>query len=175
MPKDLNGPKSLDDIIPAKGVKIKRKKKIDKKKDVLPEQLRRIKKDVFPPPIEDLEPPTKEAIDVVRESNSIKDKLISNMKEFNVLMNFKTLPENKTLSEKNKEKDVLGNLISTAMEMENISPGEGFLALATLALRQGLSLRDAGNKLAYDIIRLNDKLNNIDKKIDKLISEEKDE
>ena len=41
--------------------------------------------------------------------------------------------------------------MTAAIAMESLSPDEGLLGMATLAVRQGLSLRDAGNRLAYEL------------------------
>ncbi len=162
-PKILNGPKSLDDIMPAtRGVKLKRKTKV---KNPINPTKPIIKKDVFPPPIEDLETPTQKAMNIVSKNKKVQDRLIEAMKELNKLMNITTLAVNKSINEKNIEKEIVTNLINTALEIEQTSSGEGFIALATLALRQGLSLRDAGNKLSYDLFQLNKKMDNLIEKI----------
>ena len=53
-----------------------------------------------------------------------------------------------------EERAAITELVTSAIAMENLSPGEGLLGMATLAVRQGLALRDAGNRLAHELDQL---------------------
>lgn len=160
----LNGPKSLNDIIPAsKGVKIKNKSKIKKDVNIKPPI---IKKNVMPVPQGELStPPTDEALKTVIKNSKIQDKLVDAMKNINQLMNVRILPENKSIKHKENEMNAVTELVKCAMEIEEISPGEGIIAISTLAVRQGFSLRDAGNRLAYQISKMENKLLEIEKQL----------
>lgn len=103
------------------------------------------------PPTEGLPPPTEEAVQVVIENNRAKEKLIETIKSVNRLMNRQVLPENRSVRENDEERATVTELVKAAIDMERLSPGEGLLGMATLAIRQGLSLRDAGNRLAYEL------------------------
>jgi hypothetical protein len=69
-------------------------------------------------------------------------------------MNRQVLPENRSVKENDEERAAITELVGAAIALEAISPGEGLLGMATLAVRQGLSLRDAGNRLACELGQL---------------------
>jgi hypothetical protein len=155
--------KSFDEIRPARGTKIPKKTKIIQ--------------NVQSPSIS-IPPPSEEVAKFTIEGNRIRDSLMDAMRSINKLMNERVLPENKSLREKEEETKAVTNLVDAAKLLENINPGEGLLGMAILAIRQGFSLRDAGNQLAselrdlkfnlQDLIKQVNKLNDdIDKKIDK--------
>jgi len=167
-PKDMGGPKSLDDIVPAsRGVK-KRPKK-PKPKAQPPEYLQRpkIQRDIMPAPRGEIDPPTEEAVRVMRRNNQAQGRLMESMKAINRLMGSTVLPENRSVQQEQEEKVSVGELVAAAMAMEKLSPGEGILAMATLAVRQGLSLRDAGNRLAYRLAEMEKRLVDAEAKLDK--------
>lgn len=65
------------------------------------------------------------------------------------LMSSTVLPENRSVAQETAEKQAVKRLWDAAVALENVSPGEGLLGMATLAVRQGFLLRDAGNRLSY--------------------------
>jgi hypothetical protein len=139
--------KSLDEIRPARGVKTSSRKVPPPP----PRQTRpQVIKDVQPV-AGDLPPPTEEAARFILESNRAREALIEAMKGFNRLMGHRVLPENKSIKESEEERAAVEALVNAAKAMEAISPGEGLLGMAILAVRQGLTLRDAGNHLAYEL------------------------
>jgi hypothetical protein len=139
--------KSLDEIRPVgKGVKAATHKITAPQPTTRPQVIKNVQ-----PPAEGLPPPSEEAIRVVIESNRAKEKLIEAIKGVNRLMNRQVLPENRSVKENDEERAVVTELVNAAIVMESLSPGEGILGMATLAIRQGLSLRDAGNRLAYEL------------------------
>lgn len=139
--------KSLDEIRPAKGgVKMARKASAQPQRQTKPQVVKNVQ-----PPAGDLPPPTEEAARVIIENNRAKDALIEAIKGVNRLMNYKVLPENRSVKENDEERAAVTALVNAAIAMETLSPGEGLLGMATLAVRQGLSLRDAGNRLAYEL------------------------
>lgn len=100
---------------------------------------------------ENIPPPSEEAAKIVIDNNRAKDKLIEAIKGVNRLMNRQVLSENRSVKENDEERAAVTELVNAAIAMEMLSPGEGLLGMATLAIRQGLSLRDAGNRLAYEL------------------------
>lgn len=144
--------KSLDEIRPAgKGVKqATRKPAAPSPQPARPQVV----KNVLPPAAENLPPPSEEAARVVIENNRAKAALIEAIKGVNRLMNRQVLPENRSVKENDEERAAITELVTSAIAMENLSPGEGLLGMATLAVRQGLALRDAGNRLAYELEQL---------------------
>lgn len=141
--------KSLDEIRPAKGgVKLGRRTAPSFQRPMRPQ----VAKDVQPP-TGDIPPPTEEAARIVLENNRAKEALIEAIKGVNRLMNRRVLPENRSVKENDEERIAVTELVNAAIAMESLSPGEGLLGMATLAVRQGLSLRDAGNSLAYELER----------------------
>lgn len=86
------------------------------------------------------------------------------MKDFNDLLKIRTLSENKTEDDKRKEQDVVGQLAMAALNVDELSPKEGLLSLCILAIRQALSLRDAGNELVFKMVQLENRLKKIEEK-----------
>lgn len=84
------------------------------------------------------------------------------MKSFNKLLTSQVLPENQSEKEKENERVVISELMSASQTLEELSPGEGSLAVCIFALRQSISLRNAGNHLAYQLNVLNKRLNQIE-------------
>lgn len=167
--------KSLDEIPPpTKAVKIKRREKPRKKEDEgLPFTRRRIKKDVMPPPAGEMPAPSEEAVSVAVQDNRAQSRLLEAMRSVNRLMAVRVLSDNRSVQDSDDEKQVVQELVQAAMAVEELSPGEGLLGMATLAIRQGLSLRDAGNRLAYELHRTREELQIMRKHIGELRDGEK--
>ena len=146
--------KDLSEIRPATGVRVKRKVKRKPKPE--PEQARVIKNAELPDG--NVQPPTEEAARVLSELNEAKVKLVDAMKNFNRLLNDRTLPENKSMQDKENEQKTVNALATAALGIETLSPGEGLLGMCVLAIRQSLSLRDAGNTLAYELHQVKQEL-----------------
>jgi hypothetical protein len=140
--------KNLEEIRPAtKGVKIA----APRPAALPPQQSRpRVVKDVAPVP-EEIPNPSEEATKVVIQHKRAYEELTGAIKGVNRLMNRQVLPENRSVKDNDEEHSAIAALVNAAMEMERISPGEGLLGMAILAVRQGLSLRDAGNRLACEL------------------------
>lgn len=149
--------KELDQIRPVKGaVKIKRKPNTEKvsykkKQSKVIQDVGRV------PNPEEMPLPNEDAVRIVAQLNRSKEDLMNAMRTFNHLLNDSILPENKSNKEKEYEQMVINQLAQSALEIEKFSPGEGVIGLCVLAIRQGLSLRDAGNSLAYRIHKLEEK------------------
>jgi hypothetical protein len=120
------------------------------------------------PPTEPIPPPSEESAKVVIEFTRTKNNLMEAIKGVNRLMNRQILPENKSVKENDEERAVIIELVNAAIAMEMLSPGEGLLGMATLAVRQGLSLRDAGNRLAYELGQTHKELNILREKLVKM-------
>lgn len=119
-------------------------------------------------PTEPIPPPSEESAKVVIEFAKTKNSLMEAIKGVNRLMNRQILPENKSVKENDEERVALTELVNAAIAMEMLSPGEGLLGMATLAVRQGLSLRDAGNRLAYELGQVRQELNTLREKMEKV-------
>lgn len=170
--------KDLEDIRPASGgVKIKAKKKKQQRNEAQdfrrqkPEPAR-VERDVMPAPREELPPPTAAAAEVASKSKRAQEALIERMRGINRLMNSQVLAENRSLREQEEERSAVQALVQAAMNIERLSPGEGILGVATLAVRQGLSLRDAGNRLGYHIHQLEQRVKKLEKQLEKRDGEE---
>ncbi len=155
--KRLQNRKNLDDIRPASGLKIKNN--TEKPKPPVAEKPQIIS-DVKPDG--DTGPLTEEALRIVNNAGQKKESLMDNMKSFNKLLKIRTLAENKTDEEKRTEQEVVGSLARAAMDVEEISSGEGLLSLSILAIRQALSLRDACNEIVYRIIQLEKRMKKLE-------------
>jgi len=153
--------KNLDDIRPARGVKLGHKAAPQPQRSVRAQVVKDVQQ-----PTSDISPPTEEAAKIVLENNRAKEVLIEAIKGVNRLMNRRILPENRSVRENDEEKVAITDLVNAAIVMEGLSPGEGLLGMATLAVRQGLSLRDAGNHLAYELELARRELAELRKRLD---------
>ena len=117
-------------------------------------------------PVGDLEPPTEEAMRLIAQSSASKDSLMISMRDFNGLLKIRTLVENKTEEERKKEQEIVSKLAQAALAVEDLSPKEGLLSMCILAVRQALSLRDAGNEIAHRIVQIENRIKKIEEKIE---------
>lgn len=85
------------------------------------------------------------------------------MKAFNKLLSVNVLSENRSVKDKEEEQLTINGLVKAALEVESLNSGEGLLAMCVLAIRQGLSLRDAGNRLAYKVEQLQQEVEQLKK------------
>jgi hypothetical protein len=109
---------------------------------------------------EQIEPPTEDAIKFITKLNNAKQELIGTMKEFNKLLSIKTLPINKSSKEKEHENRVIDELIRAAVTVDRINAGqnEGVISVSVFSVRLSLLLRNAGNELAHEVQRLNERI-----------------
>lgn len=163
--------KPLDEIPPpTKSVKFKRRQRPRKKEgEVPPLERRQVRKNVMPPPAGEMPPPSEEAMAVAVQNNNAQSRLLEAMKSVNRLMAVRVLSDNRSIQSMEEEKAVVQELVQAAMGVEELSPGEGLLGMATLAIRQGLSLRDAGNRLAYELHRTQEELQTMRRQIKELM------
>lgn len=108
----------------------------------------------------DITSPTEDAIKIAAQINDSRQRLVQAMKNFNQILSKRVLPENRSSTEKEEEQSIISELTAAALEIDRFSRGEGTLALSIFALRQTIFLKDAGNRLAYEIEELKKKIPN---------------
>lgn len=156
----MPNPRKDQKIRPATGVKVKSKKA--QQPAPRPQKAKQVVPDVASPNAE-LPPPTEDAARILGQLNSAKDGLLTAMLEFGKLLKDSKLPENRSEEDKRKEQNSVINLMRAAGNVEQFSPTEGVLGVATFAVRQALALRDAGNRLAYDLYKLDQRVKELEK------------
>lgn len=72
-------------------------------------------------------------------------------KEFHELLKVKQLDANKSQAQHKHEKYVTDELVKGCVGLESLNQGEGVIALATIALREHLVLRDRVNNLEHKL------------------------
>ena len=72
-------------------------------------------------------------------------------KDFHDLVAKKVLESNKSPGEKRTELQIINSLVHAAQALDNINIGEGILAIASIAIREQLIVRDRVNELEYEI------------------------
>lgn len=153
----------MEDIRPARKLKISPKNR--KEEPVINKVQPKVVEDVAPPE-EIPETPNEEAVRIIARVNEAKNNFLVAMKNFNKILQTSILPENRTEQQKNEEVGAINYLLETATIVENYSSSkEGVLGLGVFAVRQALILRDAGNRLAYKVQQLENKLKQIEKDI----------
>lgn len=124
--------------------------------------------------------PSKE--DLEAKANVVENRINSNKvkgsqlaTKFKKIMTERTLLENKSVFEKDAEKELLTDLISFANELNNDpneSEGIGSLALISIILKNLIDTRDRINKLEYNLLfvekSLKQELSSINKKISEI-------
>jgi len=85
---------------------------------------------------------------------SARHDLEVSFKEFHELLGNKKLSDNKSAAEKNEEKNRVDNLYRAAVKLDNINIGEGPMALAIIALREMLKVRDRLNDFEYKMLTM---------------------
>jgi hypothetical protein len=70
------------------------------------------------------------------------------------VMDSTILPENKSIEQNRADMEAVQALCDAAIALDSFNPGEGLLGMATLAVRHGIMLKDARNRLAYDMALL---------------------
>lgn len=135
--------KDLKDIRPARGVKTAPVKE-ERKATVSPQIQKNVQFD-------DNQEPTEDALKLISEIRNSKDNLLMAMRNFNLAIRNKTLPENFSEAEKNKDKAVIDELIVSAQNIEKYSLGEGYFALFINLLRGLINSRDERNRLEFEI------------------------
>lgn len=113
-------------------------------------------------PEDQLQESPEEAARIVAQLRERKETLMDAMRAFNRLLSIRVLPENKTISDKENEQEVVTRVTQAAMSVDELSVGEGLLAMCVLSLRQSLQLRDAGNSLAHSLRELEERVRSLE-------------
>ena len=105
------------------------------------------------------------------QASKYKSSLSELAVQFSKTLADKTLPQNKTLFQKELEIELLKNMIHLAQEINSDSnerEGEGSLSWITLLLKTSFNQRDKINKLEFLMEQLDAKINNIMTSVDNL-------
>lgn len=86
-------------------------------------------------------------------------------KDFHELISNKVLDINKSPAIKKTEMYTLNVLVKAAEALDNINMGEGILALASIAIREQLIVRDRVNELEYEICLARRDIQELQKKL----------
>lgn len=125
-----------------------------------------------PNPVE-IEAKAREAIDRSEGYNSEVANLVSMFKK---TLEDKTLADNKSSLSLDAEKELIGKMIDLAININNDPnqrEGMGSVGLIIVLLKSILDHRDKVNKLSYDMLQSDRKINSLQEKI-KLLSVDKD-
>ena len=91
--------------------------------------------------------------DVQQNYAKKKKELEVAFKEFHQLVGKKVLEVNKSPAAKKTELETINTLVKAAQALDNINVGEGILALASIAIREQLIVRDRVNELEYELCK----------------------
>lgn len=72
-------------------------------------------------------------------------------KNFHELLGDKVLPENKSEAGVKLERHIVDEVVKSCIGLDRINIGEGVMALAVVALREHLKVRDRVNELEYKL------------------------
>ncbi len=97
--------------------------------------------------------PPQASFDVQQDYERRKKELERSFKEFHRLVGKKVLDTNKSPEVKKAELAVVNDLVKAAQSLDNVNVGEGILALASIAIREQLIVRDRVNQLEYELCK----------------------
>lgn len=86
-------------------------------------------------------------------------------KGFHALLGNKVLDINKSDAAKNVEKHVVDEVVKACVGLDKLNVGEGVMALAVIALREHLKVRDRVNELEYDLELSKREIKNLKKEL----------
>lgn len=112
-----------------------------------------------------MQSPPPAAFNVQQEYQKKKKDLEQAFKDFHELVGNKVLDSNKSPALKRTELQTIDALVRAAQALDNINMGEGILALASIAVREQLIVRDRVNDLEYELCIARRDIETIKKKI----------
>lgn len=136
-----------------KGVKLKRKVENDVRPNIGPPKVvSNVGNELI---TEDL---SQDALRISFKLEESNRQLINSLKMLNKILSRKVLLENRSQSDIDEEKEIISSMTSSAREINNLSEGEGTLALSIFIIRQLILFKDFNNKLSYEVDTLNKKV-----------------
>jgi hypothetical protein len=91
---------------------------------------------------------------VQQNLDKTKRELEQAFKDFHELVQNKVLDSNKSTAVKNTELQTIDKLVRAAQALDNINVGDGILALASIAIREQLMVRDRVNELEFQFLSI---------------------
>jgi len=86
-------------------------------------------------------------------------------KDFHELLGDKVLKINKSSAANKQEKYVVDQVVRACVNLDNLNAGEGVMALAVVALREHLKVRDRVNELEYELELAKREIKNLKKEL----------
>ena len=86
-------------------------------------------------------------------------------KDFHELLGDKILKTNKTQASNKQEKHIVDQVVRACIGLDRLNVGEGVMALAVVALREHLKVRDRVNELEYELKLAEREIKNIKKEL----------
>lgn len=109
------------------------------------------------------------------ELEKARNNLAEGLDQYIKFLTDKTLPENRTMGDRDTQTKVLNGLPKLATELNKRNIEEGSMVIASTCLNSILVLRDEINKLRYQNYFLNKKVDELTEKLDAPKAEEKPE
>ena len=100
---------------------------------------------------ETMKPPPPAPIDIEQKYKTAKAKLEESFAAFHKVLSDKVLEDNKSQSMKNHEHFIITELTKAAVALDQLNVGEGVTAMAVIAIREHLKVRDRVNELEYEL------------------------
>jgi len=110
-------------------------------------------------------PPPPAPFNVQQDHLTKKRDLELAFKGFHQLVQDKVLNINKSTAVKKTELQTIDQLVRSAQALDNINVGEGILALASIAIREQLIIRDRVNELEYELCKALRDINQLKQKL----------
>lgn len=112
-----------------------------------------------------MQPPPPAPFNVQQDHLTKKRDLELAFKDFHQLVQDKVLDINKSTAVKKTELRIIDQLVRSAQALDNINVGEGILALASIAIREQLIIRDRVNGLEYELCKALRDINQLKQKL----------
>jgi hypothetical protein len=104
-----------------------------------------------PAPTLSAPPPLPTPATVEEKLRRIRVDFEQSFKDFHELLGNKVLKVNKTTAASKQEKHIVDQVVKACVSLDRLNVGEGVMALAVVALREHLKVRDRVNELEYKL------------------------
>ena len=110
-------------------------------------------------------PPVVKPVSLDEQLRAARENFEKAFKEFHENLKLKVLRENQSEAHKRQEKYIIDQLVKACVQTDRLNMGEGVMAVAVVALREHLTIRNRVNELEYQIEDLKKQVNHLKKEL----------
>ena len=96
-------------------------------------------------------PPVKKPVSLDERLKIARENFERAFKDFHESLKLKILRDNQSEAQKKQEKYIIDQLVKACVQTDRLNLGEGVMAVAVVALREHITVRNRVNELEYQI------------------------